>query len=363
MRRSVGFAAILVLAAVPAARAQLALSTTSYMISNEPPYRDQGGYGTCWTFAAMASIETNIIQEGLPGYDAAAGLSECDLAWNSGFLSQIGGGMAGIQNGGNYLMAAAYLARGAGPLTDAQAPYSAMANYTPTGQMAPYYVRDIEWYHTVADIKTAVMTYGAVATCWQTSSSAQLSTWSSALNNTVYYDPGPGVPNSGPGYLNQPDHAVAIVGWNDSVQCPAGGGTGAWIIRNSWGDNTQHFGVSYNDFYTGNDTPDAGALQCGRRFFPQCRAQHVPADLLLQPVRLDRSAALRLRLQPFHRRPDRIAQVGQLLHHRRQRRLHGQRLRAVPERYAGAVGRGSLRHGGLSRASTRSTCPAWCPWR
>ena len=146
MRRSVGFAAILVLAAVPAARAQLALSTTSYMISNEPPYRDQGGYGTCWTFAAMASIETNIIQEGLPGYDAAAGLSECDLAWNSGFLSQIGGGMAGIQNGGNYLMAAAYLARGAGPLTDAQAPYSAMANYTPTGQMASYYVRDIEWY-------------------------------------------------------------------------------------------------------------------------------------------------------------------------------------------------------------------------
>ena len=56
------------------------------MISNEPPYRDQGGYGTCWTFAAMASIETNIIQEGLPGYDAAAGLSERDLAWNSGFF-------------------------------------------------------------------------------------------------------------------------------------------------------------------------------------------------------------------------------------------------------------------------------------
>ena len=90
------------------------------MISNEPPYRDQGGYGTCWTFAAMASIESNIIQEGLPGYDATAGLSECDLAWNSGFLSQIGGGLTGINNGGNYLMSAAYFARGGGPLTDAQ---------------------------------------------------------------------------------------------------------------------------------------------------------------------------------------------------------------------------------------------------
>ena len=121
MRRSCCLAAFLVLAAVPAARAQL---PPTYMISNEPPYRDQGGYGTCWTFATMASIETNIIQEGLPGYDAAAGLSECDLAWNSGFLSQIGGGLTGINNGGNYLMAAAYLARGGGPLTDAQAPYS-----------------------------------------------------------------------------------------------------------------------------------------------------------------------------------------------------------------------------------------------
>ena len=51
---------------------------------------------------------------------------------------------------------------------------------------------------------------------------------------------------------------MAIVGWNDNVQTP--GGTGAWIIRNSWGaSDDQHVGISYNDFYTGNDTPDTGA--------------------------------------------------------------------------------------------------------
>jgi C1A family cysteine protease len=258
MSRFCGLAMLVVLAVAPAARAQL---PSSYTISNEPPYRDQGSYGTCWTFAAMASIETDIIKEGLPGYDANAGLSECDLAWNSGFLSQIGGGLTGVNAGGNYLMAAAYLARGGGPLTEAQAPYSDMATGPPAGQMAPYYVRDIEWYHNVDDIKTAIMNYGAVATCWQTSSPQQLSTYSSLLNNTVYYDPGPGV--STPGYNGQPNHGVAIIGWNDNVQCPTGGGTGAWIIRNSWGSSTQHFGVSYNDFYTGNDTPDTNGFNNG----------------------------------------------------------------------------------------------------
>jgi C1A family cysteine protease len=254
MKRFCCLAAFLVLAAAPAAWAQL---PASYMLSNEPPYRNQGGYGTCWTFATMASIETNIIKEGLPNYDAAAGLSERDLAWNSGFISQIGGGLTGVNYGGIYLMSAAYLARGAGPLTSAQSPYTSMATPSPTGLKAPYYVRDIEWYHTDADIKTAVQNYGAVATCWQTSSTTQQSMWSSVLNNTVYYDPGPGIPDPGPGYLNQPNHGVAIVGWNDSVQTP--GGTGAWIIRNSWGSSSQHFGVSYNDYFTGHDAPDKDA--------------------------------------------------------------------------------------------------------
>jgi hypothetical protein len=54
---------------------------------------------------------------------------------------------------------------------------------------------------------------------------------------------------------------VAIVGWDDSWV--TAGGTGAWLIRNSWGSNTQHFGMSYNDFYCGHDSPDTGAQNMG----------------------------------------------------------------------------------------------------
>jgi C1A family cysteine protease len=254
MKRFCGLAVFFVLTAVPTAWAQL---PSTYMISNEPPYRNQGSYGTCWTFATMGSIETNIIKQGLPGYNAAAGLSERDLAWNNGFLSQLGGDLNAVNYGGIFLTSAAYLGRGAGPLLESQAPYAGMKIPPPTGQTAPYYVRDIEWYHTTADIKTAVMQYGAVATCWGWNSPTKQQMWSTTLNNYTYYDPGPAVPNPGPGYNGQPDHAVDIIGWNDNAQTP--GGTGAWIIRNSWGSSTQHVGISYNDYFTGHDDPDVGA--------------------------------------------------------------------------------------------------------
>ncbi len=54
---------------------------------------------------------------------------------------------------------------------------------------------------------------------------------------------------------------MAIVGWDDNWV--TAGGTGAWLIRNSWGGSTQHFGISYNDFYCGHDSPDTGAQNMG----------------------------------------------------------------------------------------------------
>ena len=236
----------------------------------EPNYRNQDGYGTCWTFGTMSSVESNLIKEGLLP-QSTDGLSERDLAWHSGY----GGAVDPLNGGGSYMLSSAYFARGDGPLLNSQAPYwsdpsgtggTLLAGTDPyPGSTTPstpplaarpaasYYVRDIEWLHGAADIKNALLTYGAVATCW----AYNTGTWAGASghwNATSTYRAG----SDGAG---QPNHSVAIVGWDDNWS--TAGGTGAWLIRNSWGGSVQHFGMSYNDFYCGNDSPDTGAQNMG----------------------------------------------------------------------------------------------------
>jgi C1A family cysteine protease len=211
----------------------------------EPPYRNQGFYGTCWAFGTMASVETNMIKEGLLP-QSTAGLSAGDLAWYSGFSP-----IDPLNGGGNYQMSAAYFARGDGPLTSAQAPYPRrLGSPRP---VAPYYVRDIEWYHNTADIKTAILNYGAVATCWAYDKGSWYGPSGYWERSSTYQ-----ATSAGSG---QPNHSVAIVGWDDDWV--TAGGTGAWLIRNSWGTETQHIGISYDDYYAGHDYDNTGAQNMG----------------------------------------------------------------------------------------------------
>jgi C1A family cysteine protease len=208
-----------------------------------PAIRNQGSYGTCWAFATCASIETL-----LRPADTTVDLSEKHMAHKHGFL-------LGYDDGGNRNMAAAYLARWSGPVSEADCPYTNVSVAPPSGLVPTLHVQDIE-YLPVDDrdaIKQAVMTHGAVSISYRNDN---------GYYRDVTYDP----PDDRAAqtvrtfFRSSADatsnHGVSIVGWDDAF--PASNftatpsGNGAWIIRNSWGSWGPDGGYFFLSYYEGS---------------------------------------------------------------------------------------------------------------
>jgi len=214
------------------------------------PIKSQQG-GTCWTHGTMAAIESNLLISGrwkqlkMPGIPA---MSEYHLDWWNGFNKHVNQdmveadkGKAGltVHQGGDYRVAAAYISRGDGVVVcpegeDKKPDTKGWYKTTPPRQdpsCKRFYVRDIEWF-TIGDnlegieaIKERLMTEGAMGTAYTVGPYMS--------KNFVQYQP-----------LNdkrKPNHAVAIVGWDDTKiaadddpkKAPK---PGAWLMKNSWGE-------------------------------------------------------------------------------------------------------------------------------
>ncbi len=188
------------------------------------PVKDQSTCGACWTFATYGSIESRWLALGAGAFD----LSEQNLKNGNGFeIDHCGGGNASI--------ATAYLIRGDGPIAEADDPYNVSSGDYISGLTPQAYIPDARRLprdETV--IKQALYDYGALYTTmrWE-------SAYYNASDNTYYYNVSAD---------SSSNHAVVLVGWNDTLN--TAGGTGAWIIRNSWGPSwgeQGYFYISYND--------------------------------------------------------------------------------------------------------------------
>jgi C1A family cysteine protease len=207
------------------------------------PVKNQGQIGDCWAFTTYGALDTNQKKLTNKEYD----FSEINLAANNG--------IGGADDGGNMYYSISYFMKGKGPVLEKDDPYPNDSNIN-SNPSAPvnYTVDDVSLLPDRTSsydndyIKENVMKYGGVYT------SIYLEGYNSTIlkEDTNLYVP--------QGMVDNADHAVVIVGWDDNfpkenfAQAPAG--NGAFICKNSWGSEFGDNGyiyISYYDAFVGKD--------------------------------------------------------------------------------------------------------------
>lgn len=208
--------------------------------------KSQGSFGTCWAFASLATLETQLLRKGLAEPDFSeknlVNLSASSLSFN---------------DGGNFDTAAGCLLRWSGPVTEANDPYvtgpTIWTDHPSPALAAEVHVRDVVWIPRLDGspesreiLKEAIAAYGTVGVPvhWRDTF---------ASTNTYYCHQATGA-----------NHAVTVVGWDDAYPTNAfktpPPGEGAWIIKNSWGrryGDQGFYHVSYYDQTFGKDSEGA----------------------------------------------------------------------------------------------------------
>lgn len=196
------------------------------------PVRDQAQSGSCWSFATMASLESAILKATGKQFD----LSEGNLKNLAVQYSDIGWGYP-VNGGGKYPFVMGYLTSWAGPVTESEDPTDDWDAFAPIIDSLVH-VQNIKFFKRTSytdndEIKKAIMQYGAVCSeiYWQNS-------YNGVGTVDCYY--------SGNEDRN---HAVAVVGWDDTRSISGAPGKGAWIIKNSYGPLHGDGGYYYVSYY------------------------------------------------------------------------------------------------------------------
>lgn len=213
-----------------------------------PNIRNQGTSNNCWAHGALASMESSLILAGTASN--SIDLSENHLTWftyngkNSSSKSLYAGKDTFVtgdayNDGGNNYFSAATLMRGYGAVSESAAP-NAVALSSNLRIRCDYRLKNVDYLpdpKTKAGqniIKQYLKTKGAV--------------------DISYYDSNEYYKEDQQYYCctekEIPNHEVTIAGWDDNAYVTGWSGSGAWIVRNSWGNafaDQGYFYISYDD--------------------------------------------------------------------------------------------------------------------
>lgn len=215
------------------------------------PVKDQLGTPLCGAFSVISALESSSIVQGFA--DNTVDYSEAHLGWFTHNKSTdpddstYGDGCTmeshietATTPGVNFKISLHALTRWSGIALDSDYPLSKYYDddfsdddrYNTGSGMV---IKNAEKLRTTEDIKRWIMENGSVVVTYASQC---------GVYDGTYYN--------GSQYEYKPNHAVTIIGWDDSFTASAFDPyynlpptDGAWLCKNSWGDNNPYFWMSY----------------------------------------------------------------------------------------------------------------------
>ena len=189
--------------------------------------KDQEDEGNCWAFAGIGGVESNALK----AYNLYLDLSENNMKNLASNTSPFGWVNNKPNSGGNTEMHIGYLVSWLGPVSEDDDPYLDISTQSNLFDSI-LHVQNIlslsrDNFTDNDEIKKAIMKYGGV-----------ISSIYSTHEVMQYYNKSVST-----------NHAIVIVGWNDTMEIPNAPGPGAWICKNSWGQQWGDDGYFYVSYY------------------------------------------------------------------------------------------------------------------